>query len=119
MSNFRQMIADAADRIREEEQRPISTDQPTDDKRETYSLSNATLYGLQLMGHVYGGTVPPEVVAKRRAKNRHARRARRGNTAAIRRQARSNRVANRFNRFGYAHNMNPLGRVIEAEVVDE
>lgn len=53
---------------------------------------------LQSMPHIYAGTVDPEVVARRRAKNRHARRARRGNTAAIARQARLNRQHR--NRFG-------------------
>lgn len=48
--------------------------------------------------HLYAGTVPPEVVARRRARNRHARRARRGNTAAIARQSRLDR--GRRNPFG-------------------
>lgn len=40
---------------------------------------------------IYAGTVPVEEVARRRKANRHARRARWGNTAAIARQARLNR----------------------------
>lgn len=52
---------------------------------------------LQTM-HLYAGTVPPEVVARRRAKNRHARRARRGNVSALAREARLAR--GRRNAFG-------------------
>lgn len=39
------------------------------------------LMGLQYKPHVYAGTVPPETVAKRRAKNRVARVSRRVNRA--------------------------------------
>jgi hypothetical protein len=53
-------------------------------------LSWGTMVALQQKPHVYAGTVPPAEVARRRAKNRAARRARRGNTAAIARQARLN-----------------------------
>lgn len=54
----------------------------------------AIIIGLQSK-HVYAGTVPESVVRERRAKNRAARRARRGNVPALRRQARLNRAANR------------------------
>ncbi len=57
----------------------------------------AIIIGLQSK-HVYAGTVPELVVRERRAKNRDARRARRGNVSALRRQARLNRVANRRGR---------------------
>lgn len=44
------------------------------------SFARAILYGLQRRDmHVYGGTVPPADVAKRRAKNRQARKSRRQN----------------------------------------
>lgn len=82
----------------------------------------SVMLGLQAAPHIYAGSVPAEVVAKRRAKNRAARHARRGNTAALRRQARSNRVANgrRLFRRGFAPD--PLGtvdgRIIDAEVVE-
>ncbi|RIS89316.1 hypothetical protein D2E55_26390, partial [Mycobacteroides abscessus] len=48
--------------------------------------------------HVYAGTVPEAVVRQRRAKNRAARRARRGNISALRRQARLNRKVRRPSR---------------------
>lgn len=57
----------------------------------------AIIIGLQSK-HVYAGTVPESVVRQRRAKNRDARRARRGNVPALRRQARLNRAANRRGR---------------------
>lgn len=37
------------------------------------------LVGLQQLDHVYGGTVPPETIALRRARNKRARKARRIN----------------------------------------
>lgn len=41
---------------------------------------NPLLYALQVTGkHVYGGTVPPKVVARRRAANKVARVSRRHN----------------------------------------
>ncbi|SLF39876.1 hypothetical protein [Mycobacteroides abscessus] len=57
----------------------------------------AIIIGLQSK-HVYAGTVPESVVRKRRAKNRDARRARRGNVSALRRQARLNRKVRRPSR---------------------
>ncbi|SLF13711.1 MULTISPECIES: hypothetical protein [Mycobacteroides] len=54
----------------------------------------AIIIGLQSK-HVYAGTVPESVVRQRRAKNRDARRARRGNVSALRRQARLNRKVRR------------------------
>lgn len=74
----------------------------------------AILIGLQGK-HIYGGTVPESVVRERRAKNRAARRARRGNTAALRKQARLNRLARKPH---HVRVVNPLDRPIEAEVVD-
>ncbi|MEW2483617.1 hypothetical protein AB0876_28925 [Mycobacterium sp. NPDC049093] len=56
---------------------------------EPTNYERAILLGLQSKP-IYQGTVDPVVVAGRRAKNRDARRARRGNTAALIRQARSN-----------------------------
>ncbi|PXY33592.1 hypothetical protein BAY59_10955 [Prauserella coralliicola] len=43
----------------------------------TFSLM--ILAGLQAQEHVYGGTAPEHVIARRRAKNRQARRSRRIN----------------------------------------
>ena len=41
---------------------------------------NAVLIGLNRTGkHIYGGTVPPEIVARRRAANKMARKSRRAN----------------------------------------
>ncbi|MGV0785180.1 hypothetical protein [Mycolicibacterium sp. XJ775] len=57
--------------------------------KEPTSYERAILFALQSKP-VYAGTVDPVVVAGRRSKNRNARRARRGNTAAMIRQARSN-----------------------------
>lgn len=37
------------------------------------SSAKGLLLGLQRHGHIYAGTVPPEVVAKRRRKNRQAK----------------------------------------------
>ncbi|URM86499.1 hypothetical protein PBI_HILLTOPFARM_57 [Mycobacterium phage Hilltopfarm] len=114
--NIRKMIDAAVAKAQGETPAP-DEDRPA---REPATLAALTLFSLQTQSHVYGGTVPPEVVAKRRARNRNARRARRGNTAAIRRQARSNRVANRHPRFGYSHNHDPLGtKVVDAEVVED
>lgn len=48
------------------------------DYREPTRFEKAVLRGLQFK-HVYGGTVPPAVVAERRARNRMARRSRRIN----------------------------------------
>lgn len=57
--------------------------------KEPTDYERAILLGLQSKP-IYQGTVDPVVVASRRAKNRDARRARRGNTKALIRQARSN-----------------------------
>ncbi|OBF77016.1 hypothetical protein [Mycolicibacterium fortuitum] len=83
------------------------------------NMQGVTL-GLQLK-HIYGGTVPPEVVARRRAKNRRARRQRRGNQAAIRREARlaesRNRTYRRLGRF-VTGSLDHLGLIADAEVVE-
>ncbi|MFD7247826.1 hypothetical protein ACFV6Y_38495 [Streptomyces massasporeus] len=85
-------------------------------------LNKAVFFALQGQGHIYAGTVPSEVIAQRRAKNRAARRARRGNTPAIRRAARlaesRNRSYRRLSRFvtGY---MDHLGLIVDAEVVED
>lgn len=50
----------------------------TTDYREPTRFEKAVLRGLQFK-HVYAGTVPPAVVAERRARNRAARRSRRIN----------------------------------------
>lgn len=52
-------------------------------KPSTDSRGLAVLLGLQSTGkHIYGGTVPPAVVAKRRAANKVARKSRRANRGA-------------------------------------
>lgn len=52
----------------------------TDDKNPyDTSFARSILGGLQSHQHIYGGTVPPEVVARRRAKNKQARKSRRQN----------------------------------------
>lgn len=63
-----------------------------------------------LSGGIYGGTVEPERVAGRRRRNKAARAARSG---------RQRRVHGRVyrSRFGYAYNHDPLGRIVDAEVV--
>ena len=45
----------------------------------TSRFQQAILGGLQQGKHVYGGTVPPATIAKRRAANKIARRSRRQN----------------------------------------
>lgn len=70
------------------------------------SYQTAILIGLQGK-HIYGGTVPEAEVQRRRAKNRAARHARRGNVAALRKQARLNRAAHRGDR----RSVHPLGLV--------
>ena len=72
------------------------------------SLGHGVLFALQLM-NTYAGTVPEEVVQERRRKNRAARQARRGNAAALRRQARSNRARNSIQRFARGQAPSPLG----------
>lgn len=62
---------------------------------EPTSYERAILFGLQFKP-MYAGTIDPVTVAERRAKNRNARRARRGNTDALIRQARSNRPRRGF-----------------------
>lgn len=78
---------------------------------EVSAAQEAVFLALQKQSHIYGGTVPPEEVARRRARNRAARRARAGNTAAIARQARLDRRrrGRRFSR-GQAPTLN-LGGV--------
>ncbi|CPR84232.1 MULTISPECIES: hypothetical protein [Mycobacteroides] len=77
------------------------------------SYQTAILIGLQGK-HIYGGTVPEAEVQRRRAKNRAARDARRGNVAALRKQARLNRAT-----LTTRHRViNPFNRPIEAEVVE-
>lgn len=72
----------------------------------------AIIVGLQGNKHLYAGTVPESVVADRRAKNRAARRARRGNVAALRKQARSNRLAHNAR---HTREVNPFNRPVDAE----
>ncbi len=78
---------------------------------EAVPLEHSIMWGLQLQRHIYGGTVPPEVIARRRSKNRHARRARRGNTAAIARQARINHAHNTFPRFRAGQASDPFANL--------
>ncbi|MFA4084830.1 hypothetical protein ONA92_24325 [Mycobacteroides salmoniphilum] len=79
------------------------------------SYQTAILIGLQGK-HIYGGTVPETVVRERRAKNRAARRARRGNVSALRKQARLNGVQRQGLRR--VRVINPFNQPIDAEVVD-
>ncbi|MBV0916080.1 MULTISPECIES: hypothetical protein [Mycobacteroides] len=77
---------------------PESLPAPTDPYAAIRGINNAAIIiGLQSK-HVYAGTVPESVVRQRRAKNRAARRARRGNISALRRQARLNRKVRRPSR---------------------
>jgi len=76
------------------------------------SWAATTLIALQQKPHIYAGTVPADEVARRRAKNRHARRQRRGNTSALARQARLNCPQRRRFRRGQAPD--PLGLHTEA-----
>ncbi|MFE7744417.1 hypothetical protein [Nocardia sp. NPDC057455] len=50
----------------------------TDNPYET-PMAQGILHGLQRMRHMYEGTVPEHVKAKRRAKNKVARKSRRNN----------------------------------------
>lgn len=80
--------------------------------------------GLQKLGHIYGGTVPEGVVKERRAKNRNARRQRRGNAPALRRAARlaaSKRRSSRTQgrKYGRYIYLDGISEPIDAEVVDE
>ncbi|ANO20607.1 MULTISPECIES: hypothetical protein [Mycobacteroides] len=77
---------------------PESIPALTDPYGDIRGINNAAIIiGLQSK-HVYAGTVPEAVVRQRRAKNRAARRARRGNISALRRQARLNRKVRRPSR---------------------
>lgn len=55
------------------------------DAVEPTDYARSVFQGLQLQSHIYGGTVPPEVVADRRRRNRVARRSRRINRQAAKR----------------------------------
>ncbi len=66
------------------------------------------LLALQSHAHIYAGTVPSGEVERRRRKNRNARNARKGNTAAIAKQARRNKARNNYRRFGM-YTPDPLG----------
>lgn len=46
---------------------------------EPTDYARAVLVGLQSQAHIYAGTVPPEVIAERRRRNRQARKSRRIN----------------------------------------
>lgn len=70
-------------------------------------MRQAVFFALQSQAHIYGGTVDPVVVAARRGRNRAARASRRGDFAAIRRQARANRKQQR--RFARGQAPDPLG----------
>lgn len=127
--SIRDMIAAAARDVDAVEHPPIDpvADAESDAQAEAEAaetlthLGEATFFALQGQRHIYGGTVPPEVVAKRRAKNRHARRQRRGNQAAIRRAARlaesRNRTYRRLGRF-VTGSLDHLGLIEDAEVVE-
>lgn len=97
------------------------TAEGTEDSR-TLRLGTAVFLGLQSQRHIYAGTVPAEVIAERRAKNRAARRARRGNTPAIRHAARlaesRNRRYRRLSRF-VTGSLDHLGLIVDAEVVED
>lgn len=85
---------------------------------EPTDYQSAVLVGLQGKSHVYQGTVPGVEVTRRRARNRAARRARRGNTSALRRAARLGHV--RQPRFGRGQAPDPLGtHVVDAEIIIE
>lgn len=70
-------------------------------------MRQALFFALQSQAHIYGGTVDPAVVAARRGRNRAARASRRGDFAAIRRQARANRRQQQ--RFARGQAPDPLG----------
>ncbi|MGV0793056.1 hypothetical protein [Mycolicibacterium sp. XJ1819] len=59
---------------------------------EPSATESAMFLGLQQLSHIYAGTVPAEEVARRRRRNRRARWSRRGDTAALARDARRHRV---------------------------
>lgn len=79
------------------------------------NFATAILVGLQHKP-MYGGTVPEAVVQQRRAKNRAARRARRGNSAALRRQARLNGI--RRQGLHRVRVINPFNRPVDDGLVD-
>lgn len=81
--------------------------EPTPKPLEPGKFEKAVLLALQ-GSNVYAGSVLIEEVERRRKKNRHARRARRGNTAAIARQARLNYAQKRRRRFARGNAYNPL-----------
>lgn len=107
MRSIRELIADVQTEMRESGSPADAL--AADSIAESAEFSKGVFFGLQLKSHVYGGTVPPEVVEQRRAKNRHARRARAGNTRAIARQARLNTTRNRLRRFARGQAPDPLG----------
>lgn len=82
------------------------------------SFATAVLIGLQSKQHVYGGTVPAVEVAARRAKNRAARRARRGNRPALARQARLNRDHTPRFRRGQSPWIQGISQPVDAEVAE-
>lgn len=87
--------------------------------REPTEYELAILRGLQRQPHVYQGTVDPVTIAERRAANRRARRQRRGNQAALIRQARLDRVR-RNPRYRRGHAPDPLNlRIVDAEIVED
>lgn len=100
MRDIRELATQFADRDQEDET-PIGR----------RLLHRDVFFALQLQRHIYAGTVPLEEIARRRAKNRHARRARRGNTAAIARQARINHAYNTFPRFRVGQASDPFANL--------
>lgn len=104
MRDIRDLATQFADRDQEDEP-PISRG------IEERPLLTDVFYALQRQHHIYAGTVPLEEIARRRAKNRHARRARRGNTAAIARQARINHAHNTFSRFRVGQSTDPFANL--------
>lgn len=87
--------------------------------REPTAYELAILRGLQQLPHVYQGTVDPVTVAERRAANRRARRQRRGNLAALIRQAQLDRVR-RNPRYRRGHAPDPLNlRIVDPEIVED
>lgn len=96
-------------------------DEPAPHKpdRKPASLAALTMFGLQFKANIYGGTVPEAEVARRRRKNRAARRARRGNTRALARQARLNRDHTPKFRRGQSPYIDGISPPIDAEIVED
>lgn len=83
-------------------------------------VEDVVLTGLQFKPHIYQGTVPEGVVAGRREKNRAARRARRGNVAGLRRQARIAHGRNKSNPRPRKYiEIDGITPPIDAEVVED